>query len=514
MQTELPEYPFRGPFGGIQSELPLDEIELFGFSECLNVLLRNALARPRPGNEFASALASAPVGIGDFYDVNGTRHTVAWLRDSLWEYTSPSTKVQITGTLTGADTDLMDWTVVNNGLLFSQGVDKVQVWNGITPGFAASAVAAVPAKFLMELATHLLAIRTIEGGTERTQRVRWTGAGDYTDWASFSSGVIDVLNSLGPINGRTKINENGFLLHTDGITRVIPTGIGSRPFDFVPFNERTRGCFFPRSVASFGDSGSAYVSRNDIVFFDGSSFVSLGARPIEDGRKKVGARSRIVSDLLLANPTQVYGFASQAIGGVYFQAYWLIIPNVSMWVYNLDEGNWTRFVFTKTPKVMGRFESGIEIRIMDLIGAIQDQNWSPATLLSESFFDTPAIGFTDGSVGLPNFSVPIETGFLLASGMLTMGDRRHNKRISRIRLTFIDAVETPFELILSNERGEQFTQTVNLPGTSTGFLRQFVVPVDISGMFLRWQIVGQAGTSIELSEVAPIYSPGGEYKNT
>jgi len=511
-EQEFLEYPFRGPFGGIQSELPLDEIELFGFSDCVNVLLRNAVMRPRPGLDFVDPLPFAPVGITDFYDVNGVRHSVAWTREKMYEYIG-ITPTELTGVLTGADTDLMSWAVVNNNILFSQGIDVVQAWDGVTAGFADASVDAVPARFLLELATHLLVARTIEGGNEFTQRVRWTAPGDFTDWTGFSAGVNDILNSLGPITGLTKIFENGFALHPDGVTRIVPTGIGTRPFDFIPYNDRTRGCFFPHSVASFGDNGTAYVTRSDVVMFNGSSFQSLGAQPADDGRKRVGARSRIISDLLLADPTQVYGFGTQAIGGSYFQAYWLIIPNVSMWVYNLDESNWTRFAFPDVPKVMGRISISTGVRIMDLIGTIAEQNWTPATLSSETFFDSPAIGFTNGEIGMPNFGVAIESGYQVASGTLVMNDRRHNKRVEKVRILYQDGSPTPLTLTLLNDRGEIRNYDFTLVGNGTGFLRQQVIPVDMSGMFIRWQITGIPNTQAIISEVTPIYNIGGEYKN-
>jgi len=511
IQEELPELPFIGPFGGIQSELPMNLIEQFGFSECLNVILRKASASIRPGNSAVDNLVSPPVGFADFYDKDSNRHSVAFLRDALYELAYPNWNL-IGGVLSGTDSDLMAWSVVNNKLLFSQGIDVVKSWDGVAGAFADVSPDAVPAKFLLELATHLLALNTFEGGTFKTQRVRYTAAGDPTDWTGFNAGAVDILNDLGPINGAAKVQENGYAFHPNGLTRIIPTGIGLRPFDFVPFNDKTRGCFFPRSIASFGDQGAAYVARNDVFLLTPSSFQSLGAQPIDDGRKQVGARSRIVAELLNADPTQVYGFASQAIGGEYFQAYWLVIPGGSVWVYNLDEQNWTRFRYPKQPKVIGRLQTGHGIRWMDLIGSWADQTVEWKDFSSTTFFDTLAVGFTDGSVGIPEFASKCESAYTIASGSLSMGDRRHTKTLERFRIGYQDGEDCTFQVVFTNEKGQQDVQNAQIVGGGTGKDMVIIVTTKLNGLYLQWQVVGGPDAKQSFTEFTPIYVVGGEYK--
>ena len=72
---EFLEAPITGPFGGVQSELPLTEIEQYGFVDCRNFLLRKGFASMRPGWTALPAFpvpANEPInGIADFFNING-----------------------------------------------------------------------------------------------------------------------------------------------------------------------------------------------------------------------------------------------------------------------------------------------------------------------------------------------------------------------------------------------------------------------------------------------------------
>src|SRR5271166_4697266 len=146
-QDELPEYPFVGPFGGINSEVPLDKIGRSGFAEVQNVIFRKsqatlvsafiALITAHGGTQIAnlpgmingltgaiSALSSLQpaepvVGIADFFNVNGTRVFVIMTPTRMYQWLGGSWQ-QVTGTFTGTAMQFFSWDIIGYKLYFSQ----------------------------------------------------------------------------------------------------------------------------------------------------------------------------------------------------------------------------------------------------------------------------------------------------------------------------------------------------------------------------------------------------------
>src|SRR6266403_2809107 len=392
---ELQEFPIVGPFGGTQSELPLDQIENYGFADSSNFLFRKGVAYVRPGftalPAFPAPVNEPVLGIADFYNKNGVRVQTVLTQTRLLQWNG-SGWTPIAGTpFTGAATQIFDWDVIGNKLCWSQGVDKINIWDGITAGYSQASVSAPAAFNLCEIGLHLMAQNVVLAGpTSFTQTYMWSGAGDPTDWTSFNSGRNDNLNNLGPGFGIRKLGQYGYRWHQWGIIQIQPTGIGLAPFYFTPIANSNVGNIAPRTLDHFNRDGvecAAYVGKDNVYIFNQSSVIPIGDMPI-DGKRRIGARSRIFADLVNSgNPPAAFGFVTQSINGQIFNAYWIIIPNTRVWVYNFDENNWTPFSYSGTQTVAGLFFKNQGIRIIDLVGRILDQNWTPATLNPTNPFD-------------------------------------------------------------------------------------------------------------------------------
>jgi hypothetical protein len=428
VSEELQEFSNAGPFGGVQSEVPLDQVEQFGFVDVLNMVLRKSVAEVRPGITALHAIPAPAnediVGIADFYTSTAVRIQVIMTltRLLLWNFaTQDWTNIPpAVNPLTGGTGDLITWTVVNDILCFANGVDNIQAWDGITATFGVVSANAKPAKYLMELETHLVSAFTIEGGVKHTQRVRWSGSGDPTDWVTPSSGVNDILGDLGPITGAVKIFQSGYVFHQWGITQMVPTGIGTNPFRFVPLTTRARGNTIPYSLAASGEEFACYVGKDNVYKFNGTDSEPIGDKPIQ-GAKRVGARSRIFADLTSVNQAIVVGYVSDMINGQVFPAYWLVIPTVAVWIYNLDEQSWVRFTFTDVISMIGRFFRGGIIRWLDLVGTWAQQGWTWASLAAQNPYDSVLLGMNDGVADNIDFSNVSEKAWLM-SGVFLMGD--------------------------------------------------------------------------------------------
>ena len=514
-KSELQEFPIAGPFGGTQSEMPSDLIEDYGFLSLTNIILRKGTATVRPGNPPTTLMPDPQepwLGIGNFFADPSTRVQFGITPTRLLKWQSgPQNWLPITGVLTGPTDRFFGWTVVNYKLCFGQGVDKVKTWDGIAGNFIDASAGAVPARYLMELATHLVVADVIEGGGRHSQRVKWTIPGDTTDWTSFGSGETDILNDLGPITGLVKLYQQGYASHTWGFSQIIPSGNALAPFDFVPLQSKARGNAFPYSLASHGGEYGLYAGEDNIYMFNGTASDPIGDAPLANSRSRVGARSAIFSDLITAPPLVVSGYVSDSINGRPYNAYWLVIPNAAIWMFNLEEANWTRWSYLKVVSLVGGFFKQGVPRIIDLVGRILDQNWTPATLAPTNPFESALIGFVDGTPGVVDFTTYSEAPWTIVSGQQTFHDRRHEKTIKKFRIAVVDNGPTTFVVSVFNEKGQSQTKTVTI-GTGSGLVLSEVIPFSINGIRLRWTVAGAAGQTASFSEFCPIYDTGGEQR--
>jgi len=610
--NELPEYPFQGPFGGVQSEVSSDKIGRSGFVEVQNVMFRKSQARLLPGFTSLTSPSGEPImGIADFFNRLGTRLAVVWTPTKMYSYNNgiwtqilgalyfyvtgsvtsgvfiageqvvqistgasaylgtnpPTGSGQLTiygliapaadathtwigqssgavytptivpaafpGALQGNTLQFFQWDVVGYCLYFSQQKNIIQIWDGITAYYSPASAYAVSGKYLCNLDFHLLVANTIEITNYVQQqcpnRVHWTGSGTGQDWTSYNSGQTDLFNGIGPINGLVRIYQAGYAFQQWGITQITPTGNGLYPFAFTTMGSRAKGSILPYGVASFGEVIACYVGKDNIYLFDGTESNPIGSRPI-DGNRLLGARSRIFTDLFYAQQTNITGFILTSANGNDYESYWLIIPNLNKaWVYHFDEGNWTQVYFNIGQLVgpAGIMPLHSVPRIMDLIGTIQAQSWSPASLSNANQLDTMVISDANAnSVSWLNFgtasslptsgSINSTDGWYIKSGQLTFDDERHNHSCNAVRLSLIDYAAVTIYFRLTNEYGQTTGPLTLTYGNGSGAVVKQVITFpqgSISGKYLTWELAGPPGIPWGMTEITPYYDVSGEVQN-
>lgn len=515
---ELPEFPMTGPFGGVQSELPLDQIENYGFQDTSNFLFRKGVAYVRPGftplPPFPAPAMESVNGIADFFNAEGQRIQTVITPTRLLQWNGSGWTPVTGAAFTGAPTQIFDWTVVGNKLCFSQGADIIWYWDGIAAGYLQTSPSAPAAFNLCEIDTHLMAQNVVLAGNRLTMTYMWSGAGDPTDWTSFNSGRNDNLADLGPGFGLKKLGQYGYGWHQWGIMQIQPTGNGLAPFYFTPIANSNVGNISPRTLDHFNQDGvecAVYVGKDNVYVFNQASVIPIGDSPI-DGRKRLGARSRIFTDLINSgDPPAAFGFVTQSINGQVFNAYWLIIPNTSVWVYNFDEGNWSDFSYTGIQTVAGLFFKNLGIRIIDLIGTILAQSWSPATLNPTNPFDGFAIGYNNGQIGYIDFTNYSELPAQIVSGKHIFNDRRHKHTVKFFRLVVQDQGATTYTIKVQSSTGYSETQTVTL-GTGSGDSLSTVLGFNVTGLRIQWTCSVPAFSPGAIIEFAPIFDTSGEQR--
>jgi hypothetical protein len=179
-------------------------------------------------------------------------------------------------------------------------------------------------------------------------------------------------------------------------------------------------------------------------------------------------------------------------------------------MYNFDEKNWSRFQYQKKISTIGTFFPANLIRIMDLIGTISDQAWTPATLGDMNPYDAVMLGCVDGTPALVDFTNTSEEAWSI-NGVCVFGDVRHRKTMTKFRLSFIDNGQITFTLTVRNKAGQVATATCT-SGTGTGQVMSVVLGFKINGIRLYWEVSGNAGVPAHFVEFAPIYDIGGEQR--
>jgi hypothetical protein len=531
------EVALAGPFGGIQSEAPLSRIEGLGVQDATNVLFRKGAMQVRPVlNATSSPDGTAIMGIFDFFDRVGTRHQMLFTTRNLFEWNSNTqTWVEIppggaagngATTFSGTNTNKFSATIVNGQLVFSNGVDPIGIWDGSAAFWSNASVSTTgrfPARYLFELDTYALALYTTEAGNTWPQRVHWSAPGDPTIWeqspTEFRPGITDLLNDLGPITGGVKLYQSGFVFHYWGITQVVPTGIGLAPFDFVPLSSRAKGNVIPFSLSDFGEDIACYVGKDNVYQFDGNYSVPIGDARIDGTRYRIGARKRILADLVHADFATVNGFITTSISGNDYFAYWLFIPNLDQaWVYHFDEQSWTRETFTTgtAPISSGSFFNATGLRIMDLLGTIGHLPGIIADLGVNTIpFDGMLIGGQNGIPNFIDFTGASERPWTVMSGNHYFGDFRRRKTVSTVRLMLQDFVANQTAtLTLTSNTGVTQTQPVGPVGTGSGNDITVIIPFQpvVSGTWIRWQLQGNANSPFYLTELTPYYDIGGQIR--
>lgn len=580
---ELPEYPVSGPFGGIQSEMASDQIGQVGYADALNIMFRLGRARVRPqigpgipaspllvriedlegtiaqqawypngaiypyGSTFTDGSIGYVTGsypiyvftpdvgiveqwstIYDFFTAGGVRVQVAATPTQLY-YKSPNGWTRLFGVFNGSAPVPMAFSVVAQQLCMSNGLDIIKLWDGTEVGPVDAYVneeqptlSAPAARYLFELGGHLIACNLLTGGGTAYQGYQWSGAGDPTDWTSFDAGSGNLFNDLGPINGCIKLFTYGYIFQQLGIVQFQLTGNAASPFNSQPLSARSKGLAVPRSLAANGESTCYYIGQDNVYVFDGTTSVPVGDMPAQ-GRTRLGARSRIFADIQLADQSKIFGFVSTTVNGNPYNAYWIVVPNVAIWVYHIDDMTWTRWTIAGTPTCAGDYLSTAEVRIADLIGTIAQQQWSPSTLVDNNPFTSVMIGFADGSSGLFDFTGWSEQPWYLQTGEMDYGDPRHENATKKLRITYRDNGDCLIQVQFTNEDGDVSLNVpqyevnpvdgLTLPGTGSGKMKKIVLPVNLPSIYVVMELSGEAGVPFEMSSYSPIYSQGGEVPN-
>lgn len=348
------QLPVRGPFGGVVSDLTSLQAPLTAFDDVLNFLVRKGKVQSRP--QLLPYAANTPnfKYLGKFKDANASLHSFGFA-----DYANGVTPAYmftaggVVNPLVMANPIFGVFAFTNPpGVVYTQnqvyfanggyplsyldGSNQVQT-AGNTPGSCV---------FLAINVDHIIQANCTEPaitGKNYPRRVRWSGQNTPLSWdpsADFTAGVNDLLDVPDDISGLMTLGRYTFVMRTNGITAMIPTGqLGAFAFENFTTAPEGVGNIFPYAIAVYDNRG-IFIANDDLRLFDGMNMQGIGG----PNRKKIYA------DLASATGTVIGNILPNFTLGFDLLCYLLTIPGPNVtWLYTFDDGQWVRFSSSAGP---------------------------------------------------------------------------------------------------------------------------------------------------------------------
>lgn len=294
------------------------------------------------------------------------------------------------------------FTQFGSNTIFTNNADKLQYFNvNTSTQFADVAADAPVAKYITVVRDFVVVGNTLESATRYSNRVRWSGINDETEWTYSQTTQADYQDvpDGGNVVGITG-GEFGLILMDKGISRMSYVGT---PFIFQFDNiSRGIGCLSENSIAQY-QGITFFLSDDGFYMCDGQSVKAIGS-------EKVDRWFFDNVDLTVLNTM------SAALDPIRKLVVWNFLSSGSLrklLIYNFKTGRWTN-ADAVTDYIADASTGTVTLEQLDQISASIDA-------LDQSL-DSPAyVGNQSFLGGLKDDDVYAFTG-LPRSGVIITGD--------------------------------------------------------------------------------------------
>lgn len=325
------------PIGGQMNFIPptAPEFPLHCSPDMINLSVVNGLLRKRPGNikygtNQAAVGGTSVNGLFSTQDTSDSTYLYAASATGLKKY-NVGTAVWDTmtgGPLTGL-TNLFWFENSQNSLVFSQGVDPVQLIQFSGTTYAALNVNCPPARFGNRFDSRLVLGFTVESGNSKPYRIRRSVALDHTDWLGTGSGFTDLDEFPYAVRAVRKLGPFMVVYTAGSIWLTSKTLIAAAPFQF-DIKAADVGLYSPFTLQGWKDM-HLFLGTDDFYEFNGAQPIQLG----------LPVRSTIFSQL---NPGALFqNFAVSRFDTLEYIAFLCTSSNTvpdTVWVYNKEIQAW------------------------------------------------------------------------------------------------------------------------------------------------------------------------------
>lgn len=353
----LQKLPIPGPYKGVITDLP-SATDNQAFDDIQNFFCRKGRIQtrpqwtplsPTPDDEAIETLYS-------FQDAFNNWHTLVITTSNAYMITTISGAVVSyqaltlpSGIPTLAGTGLpYGYLEMNSAFYFCNGSTPLLYADGSANVYVAGDVPGAP-YYLTQNSFSLIGANWtkpapgIVGSANYPFLVSWSDTANPNSWTPSNSSVAgssDLIMSGGGITGLGTIGRNTYVLSQFGAQVMYPTGQAQPAFDFEPFmwSKPGWGNYYPYSLVVWGPLMFTITQSAEVLMFDGSNFTQLAKGKI---------RGKLQQQLTNVSPNDVRCWCTSTMGPGYdLEAYWISLPNGTIWVHDLVEGTWQRMFST------------------------------------------------------------------------------------------------------------------------------------------------------------------------
>jgi hypothetical protein len=472
----------------------------------LNCVVDRGLLCKRPGYAqfppLAAALPDAVLSLYTSQKETGEQKLYAAWPAGIVEYAPGTGWAASTGpALTGGGSDHMSFVTSQAGVVFSQGVDSVMFLPFASTTYAALDAGAVPARYLTRAAQRLVLGHTLEGGTARPYRVRYSVSGDHTDWAGLGSGFRDASEFPYHMRGIRALGGRLLVYYEQAIEPAAPTELYTAPLRYDPVILGV-GLHSPRTLVSRADS-HLFIGNDNVYEFNGNQAVPLADSIRDDLMQSLNPSAAAQNFGVMLPETQEYVLFLCTEGNM--------VPDTA-WVYN-----WTRKVWypwsVSGPLCGETYRTSTGETIDALIGTIDVQSWYLGTSSFGQLISTLITGHADGKVYAwsrrylsdAGASIPCRWTSQDFSGKHIDNPGRQ-LTLKSLTIEYVDTgIETVLGVYFSTDGGASWNgpHNVTLRGNTLAAQRTAVVTHQVTGDRIRWRITND--TTTETFQIVAFY---------
>lgn len=282
------------------------------------------------------------------------------------------------GILTGDGSGTIDYATGAYSVTFSSNVGVVN-----TNYNYYSSVTRLP-RYVANFNSRLFMGSIYEDSTYYPWRTRWSNVADIRTVTGTSYKDL-VEDDISPISAFSKTGEYLVIYRQQSVVKVRIIG-GTSVFGFYTIWHY--GTFAGKTVIEWNNSNFV-LGFDDVYLFDGNSFTSISTQRVREHLFRTLNTNKIQNCFASFNET--------------FKEYWLWVvePNetypTKVYVYNVLYNTWTLFEYLPTTAV-GRYYTVRGTTIDELVGTIDQQNWTLDSGLLEGTVRTPIFALYQGDV--------------------------------------------------------------------------------------------------------------------
>lgn len=297
-----------------------------------------------------------------------------------------------------------EWTAFTNGVDFPARYDGTDVRD--IPGLSTVLTGVSDTCRTMWLfeSGYLMLGNMVEAGTERPYRVRWCDTGDPSTWNDGDANFNDLLDATDDIVSMFHFDEDLVIGRKRSIVRCTFVGVQDNVFDFetiiagIVMGPYGLGPLSANAIVP--TDNTHYIQAQDGIYtYRNSPFVQSQSgdisndvfenvfSPAGDFDRSAGLRS---FGHFLDYTNEIYFFYTTR-GGTF--------PDRAL-VLDTEKGTWRKRVFQReiTFARLRQKSDDEAVRIIDLVGTIQEQTWPIGGSATRSGAPLALIGSTDGFV--------------------------------------------------------------------------------------------------------------------